>query len=416
MSKERTHEGEHESEIEMPEFDVLDMAIGFGIAASVSGQMFPVAALLVAIFITQKALRRSPADRQQFQQLLVNGISAARRLLPAALTIQPEQPALTEAAAARGESPPALHQPGDLLPYLGGSNHLLVIGHSRGGKTTLMHELARRWRSEGGRVVVADPDASPGMWPGCIVYGGGDDFAAIAGGLAKVDQEVTRRRTRRRQGQRAFPPLYLVLDEAQDTVREVAGANALIETIARRGGKLNVHAALGVQDKQVGTLGWEGKGDLRKNFQVVDVYRDTAGQRMALVEQPGEKARPVPLPSLPDPETFIQAMPPRSTRPAPAPTPAPVDSLLESLLGEPAREPARELVHGEPVRVPVPVPAADSGTITLPLGDDDMGKIKGMLMLGFSGNAIVSAMKGKRADRQEQIRQAREELGMPLDD
>jgi len=41
--------------------------------------------------------------------------------------------------------------------------HLLVIGHSQGGKTTLIHELATRLAAASVRVIVCDLDAAPGL-------------------------------------------------------------------------------------------------------------------------------------------------------------------------------------------------------------------------------------------------------------
>ena len=44
-----------------------------------------------------------------------------------------------------------------LLQTLEQEPHRLIIGRSRGGKTTLIHEMATHWADEGAKVVVCDP-------------------------------------------------------------------------------------------------------------------------------------------------------------------------------------------------------------------------------------------------------------------
>ena len=99
----------------------------------------------------------------------------------------------------------------DLVQTLEESPHRLIIGHTRGGKTTLMHHMATSWAAHGERVLVADPDAAPGLWPGCAVAGAGDDLEAIGELLNQVQGEVTHRRADRAQGVREFAPLHLVV-------------------------------------------------------------------------------------------------------------------------------------------------------------------------------------------------------------
>jgi hypothetical protein len=149
-------------------------------------------------------------------------------------------------------------------------------------------------------VVVCDPDAAPGLWPGCRVAGAGDDYPAIVQMLASVRALVEQRRQLRAAGRRQFAPLYLVIDEAQDVIREVDGARDLVETVLRRGGKLGIHLVVGVQDRQVKTLGMEGASQLLINFgHVVTVRRLPAGHRRAQVET-SEGMRELPVPALPD--------------------------------------------------------------------------------------------------------------------
>jgi hypothetical protein len=201
------------------------------------------------------------------------------------------------------------------LTQLGQALHLLVIDHSQGGKTTLIHDLARQLATAGNEVIVCDPDVAPGLWPGCKVYGYANDLAAIERALAEVRVEVERRRELRGMGrQRTFAPLYLVIDGYQDIGR-VGGcpeARALVEDVLRRGGKLNVHLIIGVQDKQVKTMGFEGQGDLRRNFtSIAEVRADRGGHRWATVSTPVDEdsTATYEVPQLPDLEQLLEAAP-----------------------------------------------------------------------------------------------------------
>jgi len=193
--------------------------------------------------------------------------------------------------------------------------HLLIIGHSQGGKTTLIHELACRLAAANVTVIVCDPDAAPGLWPGCAVYGYANDLTAIDCALADARVEIERRRELRGTGrQRTFAPLYLVIDEYQDIGRasECPTARPLVENVLRRGGKLNIHLIIGVQDKQVKTMGFEGQGDLRRNFTfIVEVRADHGGHRWATITTPvnEESTATYEVPPLPDLEGLIEAAP-----------------------------------------------------------------------------------------------------------
>jgi hypothetical protein len=205
----------------------------------------------------------------------------------------------------------------DLVETLAGTPHRLIIGHTRGGKTTLIHHMATEWAAQGERVLVGDPDAAPGLWPGCEVRGYGDDINAIGELLTIVQAEVIQRRAARAQGVRRFAPLHLIIDEAQDVLPALDGGLELFEDVARRGGKLNIRMTVGVQDKQVRTLGLEGKSELLRNFQVADVLKSRDGRRVAVLRDAETNQRvTMPIPALTDPETLI------ITPPAPQAAPA----------------------------------------------------------------------------------------------
>jgi len=115
-----------------------------------------------------------------------------------------DRPAKAAAPAAAPATSPNTLWLNQLLHAL----HLLIIGHSQGGKITLIHELATRLAAAGVQVIVCDLDAAPGLWPGCAVHGYANDLAAINQALAQLRLQVERRRQLRGSGRRrTFPPL-----------------------------------------------------------------------------------------------------------------------------------------------------------------------------------------------------------------
>lgn len=244
---------------------------------------------------------------------------------------KPSIPADAEAAPPVDQADPLLHALNTQKP------HRIVIGHSDGGKTTLLHGLTHGWVSQGLPVLVCDPDASPGQWPGCRVVGGGDNYDQITQALEVVSAEITKRRTARAQGQRRFKPMHLVLDEVQDIFAECPAANDLFETIARRGRKIGVHVTLGVQDSMVGTLKLERKSHLLHNLLTADVMLNEDGQRVAIIKHASGQKQILPVPILPDPELMIA---PRVRPVRPNVPPSPSDAaLLTSLINDNAVSP-----------------------------------------------------------------------------
>lgn len=178
----------------------------------------------------------------------------------------------------------------DLLSH---SIHVLVIGGTGGGKTTLLQRFATILQGWGQSVVVMDPDAAAGDWPGCTVLGAGDDFEAIDKGFTWLAHLAGERRKARAAGQREFPALYVLLDEYADIKDECKQAGSVVENMLRRARKLNIHLYIGVQDKQVRTLGFERKSHLLHNTRTVKVEVDPQGRRTATIDDAGTFNVPV---------------------------------------------------------------------------------------------------------------------------
>jgi hypothetical protein len=190
----------------------------------------------------------------------------------------------------------------DVITALASKIHLLVVGHTGGGKSVLLHNLAARLAGDGADVLVCDVDAIAGRYPGYRVVGAGDDYDAITTALALVRSQVEKRRAARASGTRAFKPMWLFIDEAHDVFDSVDGARDLFIDIVRRGRKLNVHAAIGTQDSQVKTLGLEGQSKTLINLTRVDVAL-VGRDRGATVDGVTH-----PIPPLPHPDDTVRPL------------------------------------------------------------------------------------------------------------
>lgn len=175
---------------------------------------------------------------------------------------------------------------------LHGAIHLIVIGSTNAGKTTVLQVFVESLVASGVPVVVCDPDAAAGDWPNTELHGGGDNFEAINLTLLAIQQEAKARRQARADGQRTFAPLWLVLDEYADIKDECGRAGPVVENLLRRARKLNIHLVIGVQDTQVKTMGFERRSQLLQNARTVSLKVDSLNQRYASVDD--ERAIRIP--------------------------------------------------------------------------------------------------------------------------
>jgi hypothetical protein len=399
------HEQEQEQQEHVHPFDGVDLLCIF-LAAALPW--------FIPLALAQYFVRRSETVRADLDELAAwargqnllpapqhaqTGAQGAAGAMPDTQTAQAAQAAQNGAQRAEGA---------DLLTVLGGGLHVLVIGHTRGGKTTLIHELAQRWARAGRRVLVCDPDAAPGLWAGCRVAGAGDDMEGIGRALDSVRGLVARRREQRASGRRQFAPLYVVIDEAQDIMHQVDGARDLYETLLRRGGKLGIHLVVGVHDRQVGTMKLAGASHLLINFGHVVHVRYVDGRRVADVET-SEGTQRMPVPVLPDLDTLI------------TPREGEQNDLLQSLLdgagmrdtgAYPLRTPRVPPVRGTyqgteghtPVQSGVRGSAYQGGT----LSDEDIRQMK---RDGHSNAAIKKQLRGTNQARTRRLRAALNDSG-----
>lgn len=158
--------------------------------------------------------------------------------------------------------------------------HLMLVGGSGAGKTTVTRALARKLVGLGHRVLVGDPKVmgpTSDKWPGCEVFGDLDEFVVE---LRAVKAELDRRVIAGKQGYGNFPHVWVVLDEYWRVWPQHGGIRAIIEEILRLAREYNIHLVLGSQDNQAASMGLEGKTKLMNNFTwVVELKFDTVQRR-----------------------------------------------------------------------------------------------------------------------------------------
>ena len=304
------------------------------------------------------------------------------------------------------------------LPALVHALHVLIIGQTRAGKTTITHTVALARARRGDRVLVCDPDAALGMWPGCTVSGYGDDFAAIEATLVALKNEMSTRRwakVRRRSGYREqLAPLTLVLSEAGEIMQQCASARPVFEAVLRRGGKLGIGLLVDVQDKQKDTLKIPGATHLLNNFEEeIEVRKE--GKRRVVAWRGAD----YDVPPLPDPETLADAYAARNALPT-----EDADRLLSSFLSAETDVPVHAHAQASEEQL---VETEDTGTQRrggtpyqdAVADDTDEGEQNGgvpatltdeaiqtLFSAGWSRNRIAALLKGTKSKRLAQIEQA----------
>jgi hypothetical protein len=115
----------------------------------------------------------------------VDPTGAPARLLAAAA----QQPGRLLSAAqhpapvAEGDQSDTQPAMADVFDLLTSGRHVLLVGSTGGGKSTLLHNLAALHAKQRASVLVIDVDAIAGSYPGYRVLGCGDDYDAAKAGL-----------------------------------------------------------------------------------------------------------------------------------------------------------------------------------------------------------------------------------------
>jgi hypothetical protein len=146
------------------------------------------------------------------------------------------------------------------------AHHLLVIGNTDSGKTTLVRALLPGKR---GTILVIDPKNRPGKW-GTIEAIGLDDnaeYTQIERALQLVLHELRQRQRALNHGETEFLPLTVVVDEAPDVADECSSTfPTLFKRVSSVGRELRISLIILSQRSTVKPLGIVGDGQSRDNF------------------------------------------------------------------------------------------------------------------------------------------------------
>jgi hypothetical protein len=145
------------------------------------------------------------------------------------------------------------------------AHHLLVIGNTDSGKTTLVRALLTGKR---GAIIVLDPKNRPGKWGGIEAIGLDDqaEYTRIEHALRQVLHELRQRQRALNDGADAFTPLTVVVDEAPDVADECPTFPPVFKRVGSLGRELQISLIVLSQRSTVKPLGISGDGQARDNF------------------------------------------------------------------------------------------------------------------------------------------------------
>ncbi len=184
--------------------------------------------------------------------------------------------------------------------------HVLIVGETGAGKSTAMRALLAHRQ----QVVVLDPHAGPGDWPGGVVKGSGRNFTEIGEFMEYMIDELSKRAEQRRQGVNQFMPMTVATDEMPAIASELGpDVYQNWQKWMREGRKFGLYIVVSTQSTRVKTMGIEGEKDVLDNFTgivylgkaAVDEYPDlAASMEWPAVLRTKRGPRPVIIPHSPD--------------------------------------------------------------------------------------------------------------------
>jgi hypothetical protein len=277
------------------------------------------------------------------------------------------------------------------------AHHLLIIGNTDSGKTTLVRALLPGKR---GALLVIDPKNRPGKWGQIQAIGLDDDaeYTQIEQALQQVLRELRQRQRALNHGETDFQPLTVVVDEAPDVADECSTFPLLFKRVGSVGRELQISLIVLSQRSTVRALGIEGDGQSRDNFTKILMGKfarqaapSLAGQRYcAVLDAEGDQhvLDVAPLP------TYAQL-------PLKAEV---VSGIAESNTSDTDSVPVRTGTYQHTAHTtPKPAPATDTG-----ITDE---QIREMKQQGLSDNKICAYLSGSKPARLARIRQALDQAG-----
>jgi hypothetical protein len=163
----------------------------------------------------------------------------------------------------------------------------MIIGPSDAGKTSTLRHLAEAARDRS-RVLVIDPKAYNGKWPGCVIIGQGGDYGEIeraAGGLVQLMRIREERMGQGHSEQCQDEIVTVIVDEWLLLRRYCPNAPQLLVDLITESRGSNIHTYLVNHDDSVEAWGIRGLGGIRAGVEkfILEYNQQTTRRRAWLV-------------------------------------------------------------------------------------------------------------------------------------
>jgi hypothetical protein len=149
-------------------------------------------------------------------------------------------------------------------------HHLLVIGPTGGGKTTLIQWIVSSFCT-GSDVMVIDPHYKPGEWDGLTVLGKGRNFPQAEDAIGRVRSEMDKRYKKRAEGIEDWKRLVIIIDELPALISSTDQVKDIIPALSQEARKVDIVLIILATGWEVATLGLEGRGSQRNNFTKIEL-------------------------------------------------------------------------------------------------------------------------------------------------
>lgn len=146
--------------------------------------------------------------------------------------------------------------------------HLLLLGKTGGGKTTLAENLLRYLPGEN---FVITPHKQPSDFKGFPVHGAGRNFEEIAEAFEWLEEEMDGRYQQWENGTKFGDSKHInvVIDEFTAICRKVKRASEIVQTLVEESRKVRMRLIILSKGDEVKLLGLEGRGSVRKSYTFV---------------------------------------------------------------------------------------------------------------------------------------------------
>jgi len=373
-----------------------------------------------------------PAPRQRQPAPAVEHAALLPSPQPVYVAPVPRTPAAPAAPAVR------ILSPYRFLEALTTDRHVLLVGPSRSGKTTIANALTSQ-RSRTDRLVIFDPHYHPANWCGLPALRKAGEMDQ---GMVRLLVEFEQRKDQMAVGDESYAPITVFMDESPVLKDECPTYKRFIGKMLREALKYKIRLVVLTQSKQVRTMGIEGESDVLRNLVWVllgefaasvagvdqiarPVALERAGQQIAvntngLLELGAMQARHDCLWS-------VSTISPPTHPPAAANESPDVDAELAFCLGGTASDTQAGAVTLRPQNQgtssgnqPGNQQPGNQGTTSgddqepaQPIGNPsnvERAAIEKWLTDGMSANAIAAELGGKRSTRLAQIRAVKESI------